>query len=343
MKRILFVVVLVVMAVGLFAQITPYGSARIGYWYENRDKDMLGGDDSRLSLNYGLQSNSRFGVNFKHDNLIGKVEYGTGVNLRLLYAKQSFGSWSLLIGQDNDGTNQYANQVWGTDNGLIGYGAVDGGRNPQIKMEMDNGFYAALIRPNTSYDPANQSYAIDALIPKINLGYNMKMDDLKIMPTFMMQMYNYNKDFSANENDASVLSWLFAATAEYNAEPMLVKAHLNYGSNTGNMGYAGPSNLAVWDSAKKETIDTATLGGFLMFGYDVSPTMNINTGVGFASSSNDKFEEDDARMAFYIQANMRLQKLRIVPEIGMINHMDDIDGESEGSMLYFGTQLRFDF
>ncbi|MBP7562191.1 MAG: hypothetical protein KA886_00240, partial [Candidatus Cloacimonetes bacterium] len=127
MKKVIFVTLaLALAATTAFAQeIKAYGSARLGYWYEMPNEDYAGGE-SDFDLNYGIQSNSRFGVNFKKDDLTAKVEYGTGVNLRLLWAKMNMGSFDLLIGQDYDGLNEYAAQVYSADNGLIGYGAVDG-------------------------------------------------------------------------------------------------------------------------------------------------------------------------------------------------------------------------
>ncbi len=341
MKKIILIVSLVMLAVTCFAQITPYGSVRMGFFYENEDEDYSKLGESRLKLNYNLQSNSRFGVNFKKDNVTGKVEYGasSSVNLRLLYAKYNFSSWSLLIGQDNDGTNQYASQVWGNDNGLIGYGAVDGSRNPQVKIEFNNGFYASLIKPKFVDHRKLDKLQIDELIPRINIGYNFKLDDIKIMPTFVFQQVNYNKD--AHEFDYVTRSWLISNTVEYKANPMLIKGQLNYGSNTGNMGYKGPANLAVAEQSKTE--NTSTLGGFVQFAYTVQPNMTIDTGVGYASSSNEYYKEDDAQMAFYVQANIRADKLRIVPEIGLVDNMKDRNGNKQGSMLYVGTQLRLDF
>lgn len=341
MKRILLVLMLVVMTTAIFAQITPYGSARIGYWYENEDEDYSKLGESRLKLNYNLQSNSRFGVNFRQENVTGKVEYGASstVSLRLLYAKYNFGDWSLLIGQDNDGTNQYANQVWGNDAGLIGYGAVDGGRNPMIKFEMKNGFYASLIKPRFVDHRKLSNLQIDELVPRINIGYNMKMNSTKIMPTFVFQQVNYNKD--AHGFDYITRSWLLSNTVEWKENQIMVKGQANIGSNTGNMGYRGPANLAVSEQSKTE--DTMTYGGFLQFAYQVKSDLTIDTGLGYANSSNKYYEKDVAQMALYVQANMRFDKLRVVPEIGLVDNMKDRNGKDLGSMMYVGTQLRLDF
>jgi hypothetical protein len=362
MNKILLVVTLVTVGMSLFAQaqITPYGSARVGYWFESFDEDHANaiakedGADSRLRSRYFIQTNSRFGVNFRNEGLVARVEFdgnvaSGNVGLRLLWARQSFDGWSLLIGQDADGTNLLANQVYHNavsgDLGLNNYGSIDGSRNPQIKFEMTNGFYLALLTPHTSNRPtglsADATNAIDIAVPKTNIGHSISFDNIKVMPTAMVQYYSWNKDIV--DHDGSVLSWLVAGTVEYSASPILIRGHFNYGSNTHNMGFAGSNNSAIWDSEKNETVDTATLGGYLMFGYDINPTLNLNLGIGYASSSNDRWEEDDPRMALYAQATYRAQRLRIIPEIGLINEMDGNAGQKQGSAIYFGTQLRLDF
>lgn len=348
MKKIVLFTGLLSLAIGsLFAQaeIKPYGSARLGYWYDSLNKDMSSTGKSDLDLNYMLQTNSRFGVNFKNDNLTAKVELGSKdpLNLRLLWAKLNYGDMSVLIGQDYDGTNEYAGQVYGEDLNLIGYGAVDGGRNPQIKFELKNGFYASLIKPYTSSDPAAVSdlKKMDVLIPKINIGYKMNMNNLTIHPTLVFQSYSYDKD--ATTFDSSVNSWLGACTFQMKMDAMTLRAQLNYGNNTANMGYKGPSNKALWDTAKLETVDTSTMGMFGELTYNLSDIMTVDGGFGYASSSNDNFDADDTQMSIYAQMKYKAGKLSIIPEIGIVDNMKKYDDSKEGSKTYFGTQLRMDF
>ncbi|MCK9328916.1 MAG: hypothetical protein PHY08_02125 [Candidatus Cloacimonetes bacterium] len=341
MKKFILLLLLSVSMVLCYAEITPYGSARISFMYENENDDYSKTGESRLKLNYNLQSNSRFGVNFTQEKLSAKIEYGasSNINLRLLYAKYNFDNWSILIGQANDGTNQYAAQVWGNDTGLIGYGAVDGSRNPQVKLEFNNGFYLSLIKPKFVDHRKLDNLQIDELLPRINVGYNLKIDNLKILPTFVFQQVNYNEDY--HKFDYATRSLLLSNTIEYKVNPLLLRGQLNYGINTGNMGYKGPANLAVAEQDKTE--DTSTLSGFLQFAYKLHPGITIDTGIGYATSSNEYYQKDDAQMAFYIQTNIKIDKLKLIPEIGLIDKMKDKNGNKEGSMLYAGTQLRLDF
>ena len=382
MRKILIVVALIVVCASLFAQaqITPYGSARAGYWLNMYDKDHRVGE--RTVGDFLLQNNSRFGVNFRNEGLTARVEYGMGdvatagagtnVNpsLRLVWARQQFEGWSLLIGQDTDGTNLFANQVVsvGTTNGnrhdinLVGYGVVDGGRNMMVRYRHDCGFYVAAMAPKTGSDPAGNGSAIDAFIPRLNIGYDAKFldGDLNLYPTFVVQNYSYNKDFG-NEHDGSVTSWLFSTTADWKIDAVNLRAQVNYGTNTGNMGYrfglaqagahsrdANP-NRATWDADKKETKDATTFGGFLMADYGLSKVVNLNLGLGYTTTSHDDFHNDATRLGVYLQCTVRAQRLRITPEIGLMNDGDSVMNNAEGkkvslgSMTYFGTQLRMDF
>ncbi len=347
MKRVIFVtVVLALVACTAFAQdFKAYGSARLGYWYEMPGKEMNSNGESDFDLNYFLQSNSRFGVDFKKNDLTAKVEYGTGVNLRLLWARMNMGSFDLLVGQDYDGLNEYAAQVYDNDKGLIGYGAVDGKRNPQVKFLFPSGLYFALIQPNlTSPTGFSGSVESDVLLPKLNVGYKMNMDNIYIHPTLMLQHFSYSKDDNASlGDDATVLSYLLAVTGQMDMDPMMLKAQLNFGSNTGNMGIDGPSNYAIWDNVKNEIKSTSTFGLFIEGAYKMSEAMAFDGGLGYASSSNDDWDKSDGRMSLYVQANMKVKKLQVIPEIGMLNEMKNHAGNKEGSMPYFGTQLRVDF
>ena len=345
MKKILLVVVLVVMCMSIFAQvqITPYGSARVGFWYTVTDEDYAL-DPERTQMDFNLQSNSRFGVNFQNDALTANVELGANGTIRFLWGRQKFNNWSLLVGLTEDGTNQGARQVFGGDNMLRGWGAVYNGRNPMVRFEMDNGLYLAMIRPYTGSDPAGNPDAIDALIPRINLGWNLAHKTVRLQPTFVLQMYDYNED---RGQEGSVMAWLGALTFDYNENKFGTKVHVNYGVNIGQMGYGAfmqghPVN-AGWDPIENETVDITTLGAVFTAGWDFTPNFNMNFGVGYVSSDMDDWEETDDRMAFYLQAVFKAKNLRIIPEVGMLDYMDNQAGDSRGTVMYFGTQLRLDF
>jgi hypothetical protein len=110
------------------------------------------GIDDEDELTWELQSNSRVGANVKAGDIGGRFEYGTGVNLRLLYGTWNFGPGTFLVGQDYTPLAYFISDqcgLGGGDCGLIFWGTVYTGRHPQLKLTM-GGFKVALIDPNSS-------------------------------------------------------------------------------------------------------------------------------------------------------------------------------------------------
>jgi outer membrane receptor protein involved in Fe transport len=328
-------------------------------FYNMLNEDANDGKNSRVVDDISLSDMSHFGVDYENDNFSANFEIDATGTVNTLWGKYNFDKWSLLAGLDYDGTDKIANQAWNHELGLIGWGAVFGGPRVQVRFASDNGFYLSLMQPFTDNNLAENEDGISRLIPMINIGYNLEKDRFSFSPTAVFQIYSYDKKFG-EMHDVSVMSWLTAFTIEYTSDPMNITAHFNYGSNTGNMGYYGPSNIAAWDHDKNETIDTKTYGGFLMLGYELAENFTLNTGVGYAVSSFDRDYilidseddlaamvpvklKDDARMGFYLQGNLRCGSFTIVPEFGMMMEMDDMFGNPEGTTTYFGTSLRFDF
>ena len=346
MKKVILVLFVVCITSWVLAlDFTPYGSARLGYWYEAQGEDYNGNPASRFLLNYQFQTNSRFGVDIKKDVLGGKVEFGAydPVNLRLLYATYNFGSKVLLIGKDYTGFNEYASQVYGSDLNLIGYGALDESRRGQIKLTFDEGYYFALIQPNLATDPKGAgSSAIDVILPKVNVGYKMNMGKLYLHPTMGFQTYSYNKDITGV--DDGVTSFVLACNAAYDMKPLVVKGQLSFGINEGNYGISGPSTGAHWDTVKNELNSASTIAFFGEADYKYTEKVSFAGGLGLASTSRDDLkEQNDSQMGLFVNAKVLIQKLQLIPEIGMINNMKDGNDGEQGSEFYFGTQLRMDF
>lgn len=340
---VLLLLVFVFTSTSLLAEFRPYGSARIGFWYENEDKDWSSTGESEMRLNYFMQGNSRFGARFAHGDLTGRVEFGGTGNMRLLFGKYKMNGWSLLIGQDITGVNQRAKQYWGGEVYLVGWGAIDEGRKQQIRIEFDNGFYVGLIRPDL-INAQNANQDKDSILPKINLGYKGKLaDDISFQGTFGLNQYSYNEN--AGPLDHDVISYIVGFMFDFNFDPLKVTAHLNYGQNTGNYGLGSATrNIAIYDDAKDEIVDVMTMGGFGQLSFKMSDKSLLTGGLGYVSSDSDAFDNADSAMAVFAQLEHRLHRnVRLIPEIGMLNKMKDIHDKDEGSMFYFGTQLRMDF
>ncbi len=79
--------------------------------------------ESDRDTQWALQGNSRIGANVSAGDVSGRFEYGTGVNLRLLYGTWNFGGGKLTVGRAYTPLMVcYSSQVYATDNGLVGFG-----------------------------------------------------------------------------------------------------------------------------------------------------------------------------------------------------------------------------
>ena len=353
MKKLIVAVILGLLITNVFAEVNFYGSARLGYWYEMKDEDLTGGD-SRLEMSLMNCSTSRMGVNYSHEKYSGKVEFGLhnsgNVYTRLLYGEIVLNEvgCNLLVGQTYSGftaanvASQATSVLLGSENLLFGYGAFYDGRKPMIKFTNKLGVYLSIANPNkidaADLGPDN----IDALIPKINLGLNFKRNNLEIYPTFGINMSKYNKD--ASGIDDALMAYAFATTIKYNLNKVAIKCQVNYGLNVADYGMVTSTNAgAGWDDAEQKSIDTVTMGGFLQITFPVGCT-KITAGGGYVISSNDALTDDDTGMSAFLQGNLKLHKnVSFIPEVGIIDDMENGMGVVEGSEMYFGTKLQMDF
>jgi len=344
MRKQLTVLLLLVVAFSLNAvDWNFYGSARMTYFYEQSSKELAGnGEDTRLSLNYGLQGNSRFGAVIKHENYMGKIEMGlssSNVALRQVYAEVDKGSWKFLAGQTYTGFSDFPDQVCDSDWDLIGFGMFYDGRKPMIKLSFTNGAYLIFMQPN-KVDPAGELNAIDALLPKINFGYKYKKDAIYLHPTFGINMCKYNKDFSDTELDDSMMAYAFAITFGYKVNEMMsLLAQANYGANVKDYGIIIndlPGNQ--YYNLEGDLEDVITSGGFFQIKYD-----KFTAGLGYQQSDLDALDDADAQMSVYGNYKITIcEKMFMQPEVGIIDFMEDGSGNKQGNLLYFGFKLQGD-
>ncbi|MDD3051798.1 MAG: hypothetical protein PHR06_11745, partial [Candidatus Cloacimonetes bacterium] len=255
--------------------------------------------------------------------------------------------FKVLVGQTYTGFDDFPSQVWDSDANLVGYGMFYDDRKPMIQIKFENGFYANLQEP-VKMDPvtSEEDYKgdddnkIDAILPKINLGYRYNMDNMYIHPTFGFCMSNYNKDFSGY--DETVMAYALALSFKYKFDDMMyMYMQGNYGQNVGDYGIdtSNISSKAGWNMEKNEVVDTNTMGGFFEFGYD-----KFAAGIGYIQSDGDAFQDPDAAMSAFILYNYQItNNLKVVPELGLVDEMEDTAGNKQGSMMYFGAKLQADF
>lgn len=349
MKKFVILVLFILLVSSVFTDVQFYGSARLGYWYEMMEEDLNGGE-SRINMQFAQYSTSRMGAKFDYNRILGKVEFGfngTSVYTRLLNGTIDFGAYKLLIGQDYSGFNlanaasQSTSILLGYENMLLGYGAAYDGRQPMIKLMLKNGLYFSLSKPKKA-DALNLGIeSIDALIPKTNFGFNYKSENLGIYPTIGFNMSQYNDDVAGI--DETVMAYIFATTFKYNMSKLALQGQVNYGQNIKDYGIITNTFANASIDTNEEIVDVTTLSGYLQVSYAIA-CGKVFAGGGYATSSSDNLTDSDTGMSAFLQGNFHLHKhLSFIPEVGLIDDMEDGMGNVEGSEIYFGTKLQMDF
>jgi hypothetical protein len=340
MKK-LFVVFVALAMVGAFslsaaaADWSFYGSSRMTTFWEDISSDEGDADDDGLV--WAQQGNSRIGANVKAENISGRFEYGTGVNLRILWGEWDTGAVKLGFGQHYTPVNVFiSNQVWGSDNDMLNLGGIYGGRRDMARLSVGD-FKLALVEPaGAPIDDGDLDYTI----PKIEANYVFSADKFKVG---VVGGYNVFDVEASTAGDYDVSSYIVGLFGEVNFGPVFVNADVWMGQNVGNYGlYNSGADNAVLSGSTVE--DTDSLGFLGVVGFKVSDMLSFEGGYGQVTNENDTFAEDDETSAFYVQAVLKPVKgVKIVPEVGFIDYMEDAAGADEGELTYFGAQWRVDF
>lgn len=339
------------------AEWNMYGSARMRLFYQSYDEDLmtaattdadLDGFEDDTDLDLALQGNSRIGANVKASDVVsGRFEYGTGVNVRLLYGVWNFGAGKLLVGQDYTPIDTlYSNQVVDDDNGLLFEGMTYEGRIPQLKL-MFGGFQAALVGPSTS-GLLNEDK--DVTLPKIEVAF-----DLPIGAIGSVGAYGGYQTYDANE-DNSIDAFVVGARAKLNFGPVYVNPNVFFSSNPVDYGLtliSGNGSLAAqvallkaqfaYDLVNEE--EGTAVGGAVAVGAKFTDMVGIEAGVGYLALERD--ENEMTVMAYYVQVPLTLAPgVFIIPEISVSDFGDFDDGTTEtdlGQKLSYGAKFQINF
>jgi hypothetical protein len=299
-----------------------------------------------------LQANSRFGANFKNGDFGGKVEVGlnstTGAAAgntvtRLLYGTWNFGSGKLTVGQDYSRYHTLTNQAYSDDNGNIGYGALWDGRQAQIRVDMNNGFYFSAIKPNGNVDNGNQEVANaagntgnDSYLPKLNVGYAGKAGGFGYNVGVVGQFY---KNQTIDEQITAAMAY-FTGNTTFGATT--VGFSTSYGQNVGNMGFSGRMS---YDTAALENV--SGFEGMLTLGQKLSDTLSLNAGFGYVTdkSGADGAERDD-KLLLWANMPVKLAKyVTLVPEVSYYDQLSETttSADSDAKNWAVGAKWQIDF
>lgn len=307
-----------------------YGSARVATFYVDEDLADV------TNYEQGLQGNSRIGANVKvSDELTGRFEYGTGVNVRILWGEWNFGAGSLGIGQHYTPLNMfYSNQVFGSDNDLLAQGGVYSGRESMIRLKFGD-FEIAALAPST--DAIAGLTGTETDFPAIEASYVLKMDAFSAHLAGGYQTYE--------TGGLDVDSWVVALGARASFGAGYVGGNVYTGENAGNlMGVsvdgdnAWDDGYAVYDAANNKILDNDVMGFMIAAGFKANDMFAFEAGYGWAET--DVANVENKVQAYYVQSTITLAPgVFITPEVGMF------DGDETGSeeTLYYGAKWQINF
>ena len=384
MKKFMVIIAVIAMvgafaATSMAAEWSFYGSARMNTTYYDKSKETVTQgleatdvpnpalfDDQDMT--WTDQSNARFGAKVKaSDAVSGRFEFQTGVaavGLRLMYGVYSWGSGSLLVGQDYTPVDQILSSSIGALGYQItgaGYGAPDDGegdaltigtlyesRQPQIKLKFGD-LQLAFIKMSTIAPEGQGLYTdVDTYLPKIEVSYTFKTDMFSLTP-----YGGYNAvDFTNPNTDDSetVTSYVYGVAGKVNFGPMFVKANVFGSQNSGNWAKynARVNDNAVFD-ANGNVEDSTTYGGQIIAGFKLSDMFTFEAGYSADSNEVDVAggTQKNKPSHWYVNATLTLAPgVYIIPEVGMFDFGDleqpggDVD---QGDATYYGVEWKINF
>ena len=267
------------------------------------------------------------------------------VNSRRLFGEWKFGAGKFKVGKDYTPVSQFVSgQAFGSspagslDDGLLGQGAMYGGRQGQLALSF-GGFTVALITPTGSTTVGGVAVAnaeVDEYVPKIEAKWGMSLD------MFSFNIMGGYQTFDLDGPDESVDSFVVGGDAAVTFGPAYVKASVSYAQNGGNAGWT--AGAGIWDGVDSVD-DTDTIQAALMAGFKFTDMVTFEAGYGYREDSYDATGlKDVAPRELYGQAVIALAPgVWVIPEIGYRDNDQNTAGDDAGDRLYVNAKWQIDF
>jgi hypothetical protein len=332
-----------------------YGSARMATFSNDVDPQVAGVQSDTDTL-WALQGNARFGGTVSAGDVGGGFEYGSGPNLRKLYGTWNFGAGTLLIGQTYTPIAEfYSNQVWGSDEDLLGNGMAYHGRRAMIQLAF-GGFKVAFVQPNVqatlmdSTGTAITSGDNDTTLPEIVLAYKFSSDMFSVKPYLGWSSYDFTTGVTSLTQSESVDSLVYGIGGKVNFGPGYFALNVWGGNNAGNFGmYMATDGNAGINATTGSIIDNTTLAYAGVLGFKASDMWAFEAGYGASSSEADipGAKVEDTSFSYYINASITMAPgVFVVPEFGKYS-LDELKvagvSTKQAETTYFGAKWQINF
>ncbi len=317
-----------------------YGSARVETFITDTDTNGAAIDIKNFSQS--LQGNSRIGANVKvSDELIGRFEYGAGVNIRHLYGEWNFGSGKFLVGQTDSPLDMpLSNQVYGSDENLNHYGNVDTPRRPMLQLTFGN-FKIAAVSPGTdTLSVANAT--TEVTIPKVEASYTLNLNNAQVIFAGGYNAYELYDPATLTSHDVD--SYILGVGGDIKFGRAYLAGNFWWGQNTGPYNFSCAADDMPLITGTNLT-DNDGLGYMIVAGLKLNDMFNFEAGYGYTQAELDSanFSKDDV-VSYYIQSTITLSPgVFFVPEVGVIDNKNDQNNNPEPEILYYGIKWQINF
>ena len=347
---------------------TIYGSVRMDTFYAKDDAGDAGASGGLSDVKqtvWDMQSNSRVGVKVNRGDFGGKVELGYNdkgtsgadvgqgktpdsgaVVLRHAYATYKVGDVDLLFGQTDTifGNMTYSNQVWGDDWDLQDWGFPDESRTPMVQIGF-KGLTVQLVENNKPKIAGDDAASFEVTLPKIEAQYHLSMD--KFYGDIFGGASTYKVKGAAY--DKNLDSYAVGIGGGVNIDPAYCGAEVWTGRNGTQLGmFQTDAAGAQIDPLTGKITDDKDMGWAFVAGVNIQK-VTLEAGYGWTQSELDESGAGKNKaQAYYLQAVIPLLaangiKLTLIPEVGVLDLMNDANGINQGKETYFGAQWKCDF
>ena len=361
MKKLIVLFAVLAMVFAFTAQamadMSAYGSIRFRTYTVDTDKEYAGTattpfDTRQTTWNMGLLS--RVGFKFASGDVGGLWELDTGYNsalgsgstdsnrwrdlrVRHAYGTWNFGAGELLIGQTwpladlpITGVNYTGDLMQCV--GEMGYQTA---RPMQLRLTFGN-LKLAFITPYTStaqiYNPAGVTAAAnDVTIPKIEVGYTLKLENIAL--DFVGGYQTYEERVVATDKTEDIEAYLLGVRAKMNFGGLYVGLTAGYTQNATQYGLEYTDNIgasALWFGNAMHDAETYNAG--IAIGYKISDMVYVEGGYLMADSENDSngaTKYEDTSFGYYAQCKLTMAPgVFIIPEIIVVDRDDTTWGRT---------------
>jgi hypothetical protein len=348
-----FVLGLTLPAMSADKSVDFYGRVWMDTFSVDNSKEHTGltADDNDLLWNLEGNGTSRFGANFKWDNLTANVEIrplSTSV-YRQWWGAWNFGPGTILVGHtwsplylNTTITNQ--SQAGGS---MGGFGFFVGDlRRAQLTLKT-KGLTLALVEPSTNVHLINPTTDFDTSLPKVEATYALNVGQFSLVPFFGYQ--TYDEVDTTNNNSYSIDGMVYGLTAKASFGPGYVNGQIwktENGREWGDLYHKGQG--AWYDAANNKIVDEDGLGYSLVAGMKINDIFSFEAGYGHVEydlNRPGKWENDAA--AYYAQLTINIAKgFMLCPEIGKIDYGDSTQNGVKtelGDTTYYGAVWKIHF